>query len=195
MRKSAARPGRALADRRASHARSCARTPSIPPAFTSRDCRPAGRRRPSWEPPIPIFTRPSACIPVCPPGPPATFHLPSLRCARGAMASGGRTRFCPTIVFHGDEDAIVNPRNGDAVIAQAAAAATGLQSRIERGQVPGGRRYRREIHADAAGHSVSNGRSMAADTPGQAAAHPAPIRTRGVRRDRGGGPCFERVDG
>jgi poly(hydroxyalkanoate) depolymerase family esterase len=61
-------------------------------------------------------------------------------------------RIVPTIVFHANRDGTVNPRNGDQVIAQAkAAAAAGLQTRTERGQVPRGHAYSRTLHTDAGG--------------------------------------------
>ena len=47
----------------------------------------------------------------------------------------------------------MNPRNGDQVIAQSAAASD-LQTKVQRGQVPGGHAYSRTIHADAAGEPV-----------------------------------------
>lgn len=83
----------------------------------------------------------------------AARDLPSAFTAmrQGAESSGRVTRFVPTIIFHGDQDPIVHPRNGDAVLAQTTASASGLQSSVERGQAPGGHRYRRVVHADAAG--------------------------------------------
>lgn len=63
----------------------------------------------------------------------------------------------PTIVFHGDQDRTVNPRNGDQVIAQARSVAThGLQATAtsQQGHVTDGRSYRRIIHADAAGQAM-----------------------------------------
>lgn len=66
---------------------------------------------------------------------------------------GASRRIVPTIVFHADKDQTVHPRNGDQVIAQSAAAA-GLRSEVQRGQVPGGHAYSRTIHADAAGQPV-----------------------------------------
>jgi poly(hydroxyalkanoate) depolymerase family esterase len=62
-------------------------------------------------------------------------------------------RIVPAIVFHGDRDATVNPRNGDAVVAQLAQAAR-LATRTEQGQVPGGHAWRRSLHADADGRTV-----------------------------------------
>jgi poly(hydroxyalkanoate) depolymerase family esterase len=72
----------------------------------------------------------------------------------GRASSGkGSRRIVPTIVFHADKDATVHPRNGDQVIAQSAAAG-GLRTEVQRGQVPGGHAYSRTIHADAAGQPV-----------------------------------------
>jgi poly(hydroxyalkanoate) depolymerase family esterase len=78
------------------------------------------------------------------------------RGSSGAPA-GGQRRLVPTIVFHGDRDGTVHSCNGDRVIAQARAAApVGLQptATVERGQVPGGRAYRRTLHADADGQAI-----------------------------------------
>jgi poly(hydroxyalkanoate) depolymerase family esterase len=58
----------------------------------------------------------------------------------------------PTIVFHGDQDNTVHPRNGDHVIAQRKTAT--LQKTIHRGQAPGGHAYTRTIHADATGRAM-----------------------------------------
>ena len=61
----------------------------------------------------------------------------------------------PTIVFHGDQDSTVHPRNGDQVVAQSrASAATGLQTRVQHGRVPGGHAYSRTLHADARGQTI-----------------------------------------
>ena len=70
---------------------------------------------------------------------------------------GEEGRMVPTIVFHGDQDRTVNPRNGDQVIAQARSAASdGLQATAtaQQGQAAGGRSYRRTTHADAAGQAM-----------------------------------------
>jgi poly(3-hydroxybutyrate) depolymerase len=75
----------------------------------------------------------------------------------GMAPAVGEGRLVPTIVFHGDQDRTVNPRNGDQVIAQARSAATvDLQATAtaQQGQAPGGRSYRRTAHADAAGRAV-----------------------------------------
>ncbi len=69
----------------------------------------------------------------------------------GPVAAG--TRRVPAIVFHGDRDSTVNPRNGEAVVTQSAQGAA-LRTQIEHGQVPGGHAYRRTLHADAEGRTV-----------------------------------------
>ena len=75
--------------------------------------------------------------------------------ARG-NPSGVHTRrwqALPTIVFHGDRDTTVHPRNGTEVIARAN---TGEHSdaSVEREMVCSGRRYTRSIQRDAGGRSV-----------------------------------------
>ena len=79
---------------------------------------------------------------------------------QGASASGeaadileDQWPFVPTIVFHGDRDHIVHPRNADHVISCSPKAST-LQKKVDRGCVPNGHAYTRTIHADA------NGRAM-----------------------------------
>jgi poly(hydroxyalkanoate) depolymerase family esterase len=73
----------------------------------------------------------------------------------GASGAEGYRRTVPAIVFHGDQDTTVHPRNGDQVIAQSrATATTDLQTRVHRGQVPGGHAYSRTIHADASGQAI-----------------------------------------
>jgi poly(3-hydroxybutyrate) depolymerase len=61
--------------------------------------------------------------------------------------------FVPTIVFHGDRDYIVHPRNADHVISRSLGASQ-WQKKVDRGRVPGGHAYTRTIHTDA------NGRAM-----------------------------------
>lgn len=58
----------------------------------------------------------------------------------------------PTIVFHGDRDRTVHPRNGEHVIAQSDADSG--RTTIERGQVPGGHAYTRTVHRNATGRVV-----------------------------------------
>lgn len=59
----------------------------------------------------------------------------------------------PTIVFHGDRDTTVHPRNGDHVIARSMGT-TNSQKKVQRGRVPGGHAYTRTIHTDASGRAI-----------------------------------------
>jgi len=56
----------------------------------------------------------------------------------------------PTIVFHGDQDRTVHPRNA-ADVAKGAAAGNTFEQEVERGVVPAGRRYSRSIYRDLSG--------------------------------------------
>jgi len=68
-------------------------------------------------------------------------------------ASGERSAGAvPLIVFHGDRDTTVHPRNGEQVILEAAGRAAA--SSVEQGQVPGGHAYTRTVHRDANGRIV-----------------------------------------
>jgi poly(hydroxyalkanoate) depolymerase family esterase len=75
------------------------------------------------------------------------------RRAGGAARSAGLRQAVPTIVFHGDGDTTVNPRNGDAVVAQSAQDVA-LKVYNEAGRVPGGHAYRRTRHVDPNGQTV-----------------------------------------
>ena len=72
------------------------------------------------------------------------------RVVEGQAAEGG-ARAVPTIIFHGDQDNTVHPRNGDAVATQATAAANGVRSTVQPGRTPDGHAHSRAIHADASG--------------------------------------------
>jgi poly(hydroxyalkanoate) depolymerase family esterase len=87
----------------------------------------------------------------------------------------------PTIVFHGDRDHTVQHRNGERIVEQASRARKnqGLQTRTDTGTAPGGRRYTRNVHADAegrprvewwtlhgAGHAWSGGHASGSYTDG-----------------------------
>ena len=86
--------------------------------------------------------------------------LPS---ALAAMRQGGRSTAAssdpvPAIVFHGDQDTTVDPRNGAAVIVQSTRATApgadstaGLRATPERGTVAGGRSFTRTIYRDNEG--------------------------------------------
>jgi len=86
----------------------------------------------------------------------AANDLPS---AFVAMRQGGLEHssesgdIVPTIVFHGDQDTIVHPRNGDHVIARSVRT-TNWQKKVHRGRVPGGHAYTRTIHTDASGRPI-----------------------------------------
>ena len=61
-----------------------------------------------------------------------------------------RKRVVPAIVFHGERDSTVHPRNGDAVIAQSIGEEK-LRTRVESGKVPGGHAFTRTFHMDQNG--------------------------------------------
>src|SRR6266404_4250661 len=72
-----------------------------------------------------------------------------------APDDGEYRRIVPTIVFHGDQDKTVHPRNADQIIAQARAnMIADLQTRVQHGRIPGGHAYSRTLHADASGEAV-----------------------------------------
>ncbi len=73
--------------------------------------------------------------------------------ATSAARPGAQQRIVPAIVFHGDQDTTVNPRNADAVVTQSAGGAA-LRRRAEEGQVPGGYAFSRTRHAAADGRTV-----------------------------------------
>jgi poly(hydroxyalkanoate) depolymerase family esterase len=62
----------------------------------------------------------------------------------------------PTIVFHGDWDKTVHPRNGEHVVSRSLEqnGASGADASIERAQVPGGHAYTRTVHRDTSGRVV-----------------------------------------
>ena len=82
-----------------------------------------------------------------------TSAMAAMRQGGGAHLAAPGKQAIPAIVFHGDRDTTVHPRNGDEVIAQASPAAT-LRMRAEDGRAPGGHAYTRTLHADAAGRTV-----------------------------------------
>jgi poly(hydroxyalkanoate) depolymerase family esterase len=70
--------------------------------------------------------------------------------------SGQASRAVPVIVFHGDRDATVHPRNGEQVILESVDrnAASSNNLSVERGQVPGGHAYTRTVHSDPTGRVI-----------------------------------------
>ena len=95
--------------------------------------------------------------PAAPHQPPAQPNTgePSLSLAAAVTRAGP----LPTIVFHGDEDAVVHPGNGLQAVAAALAghrdagppAATPQPGSVDTGVSAGGRRYTRSVHSGAAG--------------------------------------------
>jgi poly(hydroxyalkanoate) depolymerase family esterase len=59
----------------------------------------------------------------------------------------------PTIVFHGDRDATVHPKNGGQILEQSVRTMS-TQKKVHRGQVPGGHAYTRTIVSDASGRGM-----------------------------------------
>ncbi|MDA9547578.1 esterase [Bradyrhizobium sp. CCBAU 45321] len=88
----------------------------------------------------------------------AASDLPSafvaMRQGGGSKAIADGKTSVPTIVFHGDRDTTVHPKNGDQIIEQAARA-TRPTMRVLRGRVPHGHAYTRTVLIDAAGRATS----------------------------------------
>jgi poly(hydroxyalkanoate) depolymerase family esterase len=71
----------------------------------------------------------------------------------GDMATSGSA--VPTIVFHGDRDKVVHPRNAERVVGEALRRAETVGAAlIEEGRVPGGHAYSRTVYRDANGRAV-----------------------------------------
>ena len=90
--------------------------------------------------------------------PGAAEDMPS---AFAAMRGGGPTRpgpapgrIVPTIVFHGDQDTTVHPRNADLIVAglrEAARPPLQATATVQQGRAAGGRAWRRSLHAESDG--------------------------------------------
>ncbi len=84
----------------------------------------------------------------------AASDIPSAMAVMRDGSGPGRStppgRAVPTIIFQGDADRTVNPRNADAIAARIAAREAGLRLQTERGSA-GGRAYTRTTGRDAAG--------------------------------------------
>ncbi len=80
----------------------------------------------------------------------AASDLPSALTAMQGNGTRPRrsTRHVPTIVFHGDADATVHPRNGEHV---AAASSSGAGPEVQRHEPLGKRRSTRSVHRDVGG--------------------------------------------
>jgi poly(hydroxyalkanoate) depolymerase family esterase len=92
----------------------------------------------------------------------SAHDLPSAFAAmRGMMAGRNaeptpRALATPTIVFHGDRDKTVHPRNSEQVVSQSMERtdAASADASTQRGQVPGGHAYTRTVHCDSTGRVV-----------------------------------------
>lgn len=71
----------------------------------------------------------------------------------GRRAISGSEPPVPAVIFHGDRDTTVHPKNGSQVLEQAIGTRS-TQKRVHRGQIPGGHEYTRTIHTDAGGREV-----------------------------------------
>lgn len=80
----------------------------------------------------------------------------AMRGSPPASPSGAAAgRVVPAIVFHGDSDATVHPRNGEQVASQYVDRHDeALDVVVQRGQVPGGYAYTCSVHKDAKGRIV-----------------------------------------
>ncbi|PND82861.1 poly(3-hydroxyalkanoate) depolymerase, partial [Escherichia coli] len=76
---------------------------------------------------------------------PSAFAAMQKGTVKAARASG-----IPLIVFHGDADKTVHPRNGQAVLAQRTAGRAS-DAAVEKGKAANGRGYTRAIHRDSTG--------------------------------------------
>jgi poly(hydroxyalkanoate) depolymerase family esterase len=72
------------------------------------------------------------------------------------VLSAGYQEVLPTIIFHGDGDTIVHPRNGDRLLAHLARGGNGSSPRVRtrQGQVRGGYEYTRFTYRDAEGRDL-----------------------------------------
>ncbi|WP_038958296.1 alpha/beta hydrolase family esterase [Bradyrhizobium japonicum] len=88
----------------------------------------------------------------------AASDLPSafvaMRQGGGSKAIADGKTAVPTIVFHGDRDTTVHPKNGDQIIEQSAGA-TRPTTKVLRGRVPHGHAYTRTVLIDGAGRAIS----------------------------------------
>ena len=75
----------------------------------------------------------------------------AMKSGAGDARPGQRARHAvPTIVFHGDRDTTVHPRNADGVVGQSGHG-TAYETRIDKGEVPRGHAYTRTRRMDATG--------------------------------------------
>jgi poly(hydroxyalkanoate) depolymerase family esterase len=82
-----------------------------------------------------------------------------------ATATGESARIVPAIVFHGDRDKTVHPRNADRLLehyypanltgSQEEASGSTLRGTVRQGQVAGGHAYTRATYRDAGGRAIA----------------------------------------
>jgi poly(hydroxyalkanoate) depolymerase family esterase len=75
---------------------------------------------------------------------------------RADVPTGELSRTVPAILFHGDRDKTVHPRNADHLVShyRATTIAPAPRETTSRGQIPGGYAYTRVAYHDAGGHAV-----------------------------------------
>ncbi len=75
-----------------------------------------------------------------------------------ARSGAGRREIVPTIIFHGDRDTTVHPRNGERLLAHLGTAdgrnGTSARVKTRRGRAPGGHEYTRFTYHDAEGRAL-----------------------------------------
>ena len=86
--------------------------------------------------------------------PSAMAAMKGRRVAGPTQAPDRAARAVPTIVFHGDRDHTVKHSNGEQIAARTRGAAPSVEVSRETGTASGGRRYTREVHADASGRVI-----------------------------------------
>lgn len=89
----------------------------------------------------------------------AAVDLPSalvaMRQGRGPdhRTNSGDDQTIPIIIFHGDRDTTVHPKNSDLILERAMRTAS-PNKRVHRGRIPGGHSYTRTIYGDANGRGI-----------------------------------------
>ena len=75
---------------------------------------------------------------------------------RRETLAGGSSRLVAAIVFHGDRDKTVHPRNAEHLLAhhRGVAGEPTPRAATSRGQVPGGHAYTRATYGDTGGHAI-----------------------------------------
>lgn len=85
--------------------------------------------------------------------------LEAMKGRRQASATGARHDITPVIVFHGDGDTTVHPRNGDDVLAQSlperGSSASAPAPEVHHGQPPNGHPFTRTLYRDDAGRVIA----------------------------------------